>query len=128
MHLGASMYMGEGDAFHDVPRESWADLGWVFSGLALLHMARSEEPLDGVRRGLATEAPFANAFVGARVARTAARAIVRMGHLDEALEVLEAVRTAPVTLSIHDLRNDPEWDPLRDHLPFPAVRPGGVLR
>ena len=64
----------------DRPRDQTANLGWVLSGLALIHLGEPDRGLEHVRRGLDMEAPFGDILVGSLVRTTAARAFVRTGE------------------------------------------------
>ncbi len=100
------------------PRNQTASLAWVHSGLALIHLEEVERGLDHVRRGLELEAPFEDALIGPFASNLAARAFVRAGREEEAIDLVEAARSLPGALSLYELRHDPEWDPLRGHPRF----------
>jgi TolB-like protein/DNA-binding SARP family transcriptional activator/Tfp pilus assembly protein PilF len=102
----------------DRPRAQSANVAWLFSGLALIHLGKADRGFEQVRRGLELETPFHDALVGPIVKEMAARAFTRAGRPDEAMETLEELRTMPADLAVSDLRLDPEWDPLRDHPRF----------
>ncbi len=105
----------------DRPRAQAANLGWVFSGLALIHLGEPDRGLEQVRRGLELEAPFGDILVGSLVRTTAARAFVRTGEYEEAIGLLEEAWAAASYLSPYSLRHDPEWEPLRDHPQFQSL-------
>ena len=107
------------------PRSQHATLGWVFSGLALIHRGGTEAALRHVRRALELEASFRDAATGPTIETWAARAFTRLGRHEEALDLLEGVLSVPSWLTTHDLRLDPEWDPLRDHPRFRALVDSG---
>ena len=51
-----------------------------------------------------------------------AKALVLLGDLDGAIDALNELMTLPrPVVSIHTLRLDPTWDPLRDHPRFKAL-------
>ena len=102
----------------DRPRTQAANAAWVFVGLAHLHRGEREAGLEQVRRGLRQEAPFGDALVEPFVQSLSARAFMRAGIPEEALDLLEASGVVPGAFSREDLRSDPEWDPVRDHRRF----------
>lgn len=102
----------------DRPRASGANSGWIYSGLALIHLGDLEAGVRHVRRGLAMEASFDDALGEPFLKAGAARAFVRAGLVDEAIDLLEVVRSTPWVVLAHDLIHDSEWDPLRGHPRF----------
>lgn len=109
----------------DRPRTPAANLGWVFSGLALIHLGEPDGGLEHVRRGLDMEAPFGDILVGSFVRTTAARAFVRTGEHEDALDLLEDSLIAASDLSPYSLSHDPEWEPLRADPRFQSLLEGG---
>lgn len=102
----------------DRPRGQAAHLGWIYSALARIHLGDPEAGIREVKRGLELEARYEDALVGASLRASAARAFVRAGRHDDAIELLESVASLPGMVSRYELRPDPEWDPLRDHPRF----------
>ena len=87
------------------PRVQAANLGWVLSGLALIHLGEPDRGLGHVRRGLEMEAPFGDMLVGSLVRTTAARAFVRTGEYEEAIGLLEGAWVAAANLSPYARRH-----------------------
>lgn len=65
-----------------------------------------------------------DALVGATLQLIYAGVLSRLGDLDEAVTILEAMMRVPAELSVPLLRLDPQWDPLRDHPRFVALLAG----
>ena len=89
------------------------ELGKVYA-----RMGKTEEAIrEGV---LATELmPFDNnAFEGAWFEWQLAYIYTWSGYADEAIDLLEHQLSIPSIVSRNSLRNDPDWDPLRDHPRF----------
>jgi serine/threonine-protein kinase len=59
--------------------------------------------------------------LGAWVADGRARILAHAGDAEAALEEIEGLLTRPSWLSVHTLRIDPTWDPIRDHPRFRAL-------
>ncbi len=85
-------------------------------GLALAGLGRRPEALREARwlqqsvvyREDALESPF--------VAEERARILTQAGEVDAALDEIEQLLAGPgFFLSVHTLRLDPRWDPLREH-------------
>ena len=87
-------------------------------GLALAGLGRRQEALDealwlersGVYRG--------DAFQGTVVAEDRARILARVGEKVAALDQIERLLAKPSWLSVHTLRLDPRWDPIRNQPRF----------
>ncbi len=62
-----------------------------------------------------------DAFTGRYVAAERARILAQAGEVDAALEEIEEVLAGPGYLSVHRLRLDPRWDPIREHPRFQAL-------
>ena len=108
----------------DQPRGQAANLGWVYAGLALIHLGETERGLEHVRRGLELEAPFEDPLITSEISAPAARAFARTDRPEEAIELLEVARFLPGVVSRYDLRHDPDWNSLRDHPRFERILEG----
>ncbi len=53
--------------------------------------------------------------------RRRARILAQAGELDAALDEIEQLLAGPGYLSVHTLRLDPRWDPIRAHPRFQAL-------
>jgi tetratricopeptide (TPR) repeat protein len=90
--------------------------GWL--GIAYAGLGRKE---DAVRQGkLAVETvPVSNhAIIHPFRIKELAQIYAMVGEYDKAIEKLEYLMSIPGPLSIHMLRLDPAWDPLRNHPRF----------
>jgi len=87
----------------------------VFRGLALVHAGDSTGAAGLARQGLEAEAAIPDAVANVQAREAAARLFTRLGRYEDALDLLDSIRSAPSPLSSTDLRLDPEWDPLRLH-------------
>lgn len=50
-----------------------------------------------------------------------ARILAQAGEAEAALDEIERLLAGPSLLSVHTLRLDPRWDPIRDHPRFKAL-------
>ncbi len=90
-------------------------------GLALAGLGRRQEALREARwleqsvvyRGDAYDSPY--------VAEERARILAQAGEADAALDEIEQLLAGPGYLSVHTLRLDPRWDPIREHPRFRAL-------
>ena len=55
------------------------------------------------------------------VAEERARILAQAGEVDAALDEIEQLLVGPGFLSVHRLRLDPRWDPIREHPRFQAL-------
>ncbi len=62
-----------------------------------------------------------DAYDSRLVAEERARVLAQAGELDAALDEIEQLLAGPGYLSVHTLRLDPLWDPLREHPRFQAL-------
>ncbi len=62
-----------------------------------------------------------DALAGRLVAEERARILAQAGDIDAALDEIEQLLAGPGLLSVHTLRLDPRWDPLRDNPRFQAL-------
>jgi len=59
--------------------------------------------------------------VGTMAAEARAQTLAQAGHADGALDEIERLLAGPSWLSVHSLRLDPRWDPIRNHPRFQAL-------
>ncbi len=62
-----------------------------------------------------------DAFTGRYVAAERARILAQVGEVDAALDAIEQLLAGPGFLSVHKLRLDPRWDPIRSNPRFQAL-------
>jgi TolB-like protein/DNA-binding SARP family transcriptional activator/Flp pilus assembly protein TadD len=104
------------DSVGSVLTEDWrvhAGRGMALAGLGLKKEARDEArwlERSRVYRG--------DAAWGPRLAEDRARILAGIGDADEALDEIERLLETPSFLSVHTLRLDPRWDPIREHPRF----------
>ena len=91
-------------------------------GMALAGLGRREEAL-GEARWLQQSAVYReDAFDGPPgVVEDRARILAQAGDAEAALDEIERLLAGPSWLSVHTLRLDPRWDPIRDHPRFKAL-------
>jgi tetratricopeptide (TPR) repeat protein len=90
-------------------------------GLILAGLGRRAEALQEAR-WLAHDAEARNdAFYGAFVLEQSALIRAQAGDADGAIDQLERVLARPSWISVHTLRLDPRWDPIRDRPRFKAL-------
>jgi hypothetical protein len=90
-------------------------------GLALAGLQRREEALREAGWLQRSEVYRKDAYQGPRVAEERARVLAQAGYADEALDEIERLLAGPSWLSVHTLRLDPRWDPIRIHPRFKAL-------
>jgi TolB-like protein/tetratricopeptide (TPR) repeat protein len=91
----------------------------VARGLALAGLGRRD---DALREARGLEVVYRHdAFEGAFVAQNRAWILAQVGEAEAALDEVERLLASPSGLSVHTLRLDPRWDPIRDHLRFRAL-------
>ncbi len=90
-------------------------------GLALAGLGRGQEALREARWLEQSVVYRDDAFIGQLVAEERARILAQAGEADAALNEIEQILAGPGWLSVHTLRLDPRWDPLRDHPRFQAL-------
>lgn len=76
------------------------------------------EAMDAVRRHYPVERDHLS---GPEYLLAIARTEVRLGRSEEALAILEDLMSRPAPISAASLRQDPDWDPLRDEPRFRAL-------
>ena len=90
-----------------------AALGHTLAGLG-----RREEALREAHWLQRSEIYRGDRFDGPLLAASRAQILAEAGDTDGALDELERLLTGPADLSVHTLRLDPSWDPIRDHPRF----------
>jgi eukaryotic-like serine/threonine-protein kinase len=90
-------------------------------GMALAGLGRRDEALREAHWLQQSVVYREDAQDGPMLAEDRARILARAGAADEALDEIERLLTGPSFLSIHRLRLDPLWDPIRDHPRFNAL-------
>ncbi len=91
-------------------------------GAALAGLGRKTEALGEVR-WLRESSICREDHMGAGPDAAEARAIIlaRLGESDAALDEIEQMLAGPSMISVHTLRLDPRWDPIREHPSFKAL-------
>jgi hypothetical protein len=84
-------------------------------GLALAGLERRQEALREARWLQQSVLYRENATEGRHIAEEHARILAQAGEVDAALDEIEQLLAGPSFLSVHRLRLDPIWDPLRTH-------------
>ena len=90
-------------------------------GLALAGLGRRQEALREARWLQQSVVYREDAYDGRLVAEERARILAQAGEVDAALDEIEQLLAGPGFLSVHGLRLDPRWDPIRDHPRFQAL-------
>jgi serine/threonine-protein kinase len=91
-------------------------------GLALAGLGRRPEALREARWLQRSEIYRGDAVGGTLLAEDRARILARSGEADAALDEIERLLAGPSwQLSVHSLRLDPRWDPIREHPRFQAL-------
>jgi serine/threonine-protein kinase len=89
-------------------------------GLALAGLGNRAEALAQVRRLERREA-FRGGYRDVQMAEDRARILAQLGEAEAALDEIEGLLKGPAWLTVHTLRLDPIWDPIRDHPRFRAL-------
>jgi len=90
-------------------------------GLALAGLGRRGEALLEARWLQRSVVYREDALWGPPVAEDRARVLAQAGEADAALDEIERLLAQPSWLSVHTLRLDPLWDPIRNHPRFQAL-------
>ena len=90
-------------------------------GLALAGLGRRQEALREARWLERSVVYREDAFDSRYVAEERARILVQAGEVAAALDEIEQLLAGPGFLSVHRLRLDPRWDPIREHPRFQAL-------
>jgi serine/threonine-protein kinase len=90
-------------------------------GLALAGLGRRAEAVREASWIRQTAVYRDDARDGAELAEDRARILAQTGEADAALDEIERLLATPSALSVHTLRLDPRWDPIRDHPRFRAL-------
>ncbi len=91
-------------------------------GLALAGLGRRDEALLEARWLQHSVVYREDAFDGPWLAEDRARILAQAGDAQAALDEIERLLARPSWLSVHTLRLDPRWDPIRDHPRFRALQ------
>jgi hypothetical protein len=90
-------------------------------GLALAGAGRREDALREASWLQQSVAYRNDKFQGRIVMENRARVLAQAGESDAALDEIESLLARPSQLSVHTLRLDPRWAPLRDRPRFKAL-------
>jgi len=90
-------------------------------GMALAGLGRGDEALWEARWLQQSVVYREDAFDGQDPAEDRARILAQAGDADAALDEIGRLLAGPSRLSVHTLRLDPRWDPIRDHPRFKAL-------
>ncbi len=90
-------------------------------GLALAGLGRRDEALREARWLQGSAIYRKDSIDGPLAAEERARILAQAGDAPAALEELERLLAGPSFLSVHTLRLDPRWDPVREHPRFKAL-------
>jgi serine/threonine-protein kinase len=90
-------------------------------GLTLAWLGRRDEALLEARWLQQSIIFREDAFAGPRVAEARAQILGQAGNADTALDEIERLLAGPSFLTVHTLRLDPRWDPIRDHPRFKGL-------
>jgi serine/threonine-protein kinase len=93
----------------------------VARGLALVGLGRRDEALREARWLQASVVYQKDAFEGTALAEGSARILAQAGEVDAAIDELDRLLAKPSDISVHTLRLDPRWDPIREHPRFKAL-------
>jgi tetratricopeptide (TPR) repeat protein len=91
-------------------------LGFAYAGLG-----REEEAVREGKRAVELYPVSKDKVDGPNVVQDLAVIYTMVGEYDSALDEIEYLLSIPSYCSVQDLRLDPIWDPLRDHLRFQQI-------
>jgi len=103
------------DLVKEKPEDSrlYTSLGLVYAGLG-----RKEDAVRTGKEGVDLLPISREAWRGAYRLEALAVIYAKVGELDLAIDHIETLLSVPSDLSVHVLRLDPKWDPLRNHPRF----------
>jgi TolB-like protein/Flp pilus assembly protein TadD len=107
------------DAVPDELRDDWRV--HAARGLALAGLGRREEAREEARWLEQSVVYREDAWDRQWVARDRAWILAQAGELDAALDAIERLLAGPSFLSVHTVRLDPRFDPIRDHPRYLAL-------
>jgi len=90
-------------------------------GLALAGLGRREDAWQEAEWLRTSDVYKGDAYDGPFLAEDRARILAQAGYADGALDEIERLLAGPSWLSVHTLRLDPRWDPIRNHPRFQAL-------
>ncbi len=90
-------------------------------GMALAGLGRREEALHEAVWLQGSVVYREDAFGGQLLRENLARILVQVGDAEGALDEIERLLAKPSDFSVHMMRLDPRWDPIRDHPRFKAL-------
>jgi len=90
-------------------------------GLALAGLGRRDQALREASWLQRSEVYRNDAVDGPLVAEDRARILAQAGDAEAALREIERLLAEPSLVSVHTLRLDPRWDPIREHPRFEAL-------
>ncbi len=90
-------------------------------GMALAGLGRRDEALREGKWLQQSAVHGEDAYLGPTVTEARARILAQAGDAGAALDEIERLLAGPSWLSVHTLRLDPRWDPIRDHPRFQAL-------
>src|SRR5262249_33986927 len=90
-------------------------------GLTLAGLGRRDEALREARWLQQSIIFREDAFFGPVLAEARAQVLGQAGDAEAALDEIERLLAGPSLLSVHTLRLDPRWDPIREHPRFKAL-------
>ena len=90
-------------------------------GLALAGLGRREEALREARWLQQSAVYREDAYEGPLLAEDRARILAQAGEPEASLDQIERLLAEPSWLSVHALRLDPRWDPIRNYPRFRAL-------
>ena len=105
-------------AMKDLPDDSRLH---VARGLALAGLGRRDDALREALWLQRFEADRQDAYDGPGLAEERARILAQAGDATAALDEIERLLAEPSWLTVHVLRLDPRWDPIREHPRFKAL-------
>jgi hypothetical protein len=90
-------------------------------GLALVGLGRWAEAPQEAQWLLKSAAHGKDRVSGDWVAEERACILTQVGEFDAALDKIERILSMPAWFSVHTIRLDPRWDPIRWRPPFKAL-------